>query len=117
MRSATKKRTGRDKPYLAWLHTQSCAVFEKRWEATGLLSISPCQGRMTAHHAGDHGASQKPPDRTAIPLCDHHHQRGPHAIHGPLGKRFWEFHGVDRDAIIGELNRKFEEEHGNRSAI
>jgi len=78
--------------------------------ATGLLDISPCQGRITAHHAGDHGASQKAPDRTAIPLCDWHHQHGPHAIHGKLGKRFWEFHGLDRDKLIKELNDRFDQE-------
>ncbi len=107
MRSATRRKTGKDKPYLTWLHTQECVAFERRLEVTGLLDISPCQGRITAHHAGDHGTSQKAPDRTAIPLCDWHHQNGPHAIHGALGRRWWAFFGLDRETVIAGLLRRY----------
>ena len=108
MRSATRKKTGKDKAYLEWIHTQPCAVSGMRLEQSISADPSPCAGRTTAHHAGDHGASQKAPDRTAIPLCDAHHQHGPHAIHGPLGKNFWKFHGIDKEALIQSLNRAYD---------
>jgi hypothetical protein len=110
MRSATKKRTGKDPEYLDFVHEQPCAVF-----AVDRL-FTKCGGRIHAHHSGDHGFSQRAPDSTAIPLCEAHHQAGPHAVHR-LGKRFYQFHGIDRDELIAGLNRKFEEEHGNRTAI
>lgn len=90
-----------DKPYLAWLHTRECAALFCRRE-------SPCKGPITAHHAGDHGFGQKPPDSTAIPLCDAHHQNGPHAIHGKLGKNWWAFFRLDRDLLIADLQAEFE---------
>jgi hypothetical protein len=101
MRSATKKRAGKDRAYLEWLHTLSCAAASCYSELT-----SPCSGRITAHHAGDHGFSQKADDRTAIPLCEAHHQTGPDALH-VLGKRFWKLHGLDRDELIADLNARY----------
>jgi hypothetical protein len=107
MRSATKKHTGKDKPYLAWIHTQQCVAFERRLIVTGLLDISPCVGRITAHHAGPHGLSQRADDWTALPLCDAHHQHGPHSVH-KLGKLFWAFHGLDRFGLIAALNLAYQ---------
>jgi hypothetical protein len=101
MRSATLKRLGRDREYLAWLHTLPCAVFAAH------RYFSPCWGRITAHHAGEHGLSQKCSDREAIPLCEGHHQKAPHGLHH-LGRKFWKFHGLDKLELIGELNARYE---------
>jgi hypothetical protein len=101
MRSATLKRLGRDREYLAWLHTLPCAVFRVD------RLFSRCSGRIHAHHAGERGLSQRPADSTAIPLCEAHHQHGPHAVQ-VLGKGFWTFHGLDKLELIGELNAQYE---------
>jgi hypothetical protein len=97
MRSATKNKIGSDGEYLDWIRTLPC-------------SVPGCRRRnIEAHHAGDHGMSQLPPDRTAIPLCGFvgHHNFGKHSAH-VLGRRFWAFHGIDRDDLIAHLNRKYD---------
>lgn len=98
MRSATRKREGKDRGYLAWIHTIPCVA---------VSDYSPCGGRVHAHHAGEHGMSQKAPDRTAIPLCASHHQTGPHAVHR-LGREFWSFHRLDMAGVVEALNSLYE---------
>ena len=62
MRSATRKKTGKDPEYLRWLRTLPCAVRE----------CSHCRGLMRtwdvieAAHVGLRGLSQKCPDREAV---------------------------------------------------
>jgi hypothetical protein len=102
MRSATKNKIGKDPDYLAWIRALPCAVQDDE-----IPGGSPCGGPITAHHAGDHGSSQKAPDRTAIPLCFEHHQNGKHAAH-VLGKKFWRFHGIRRNWLIRRLNAAYE---------
>jgi hypothetical protein len=51
--------------------------------------------------------SQKCSDRETIPLCAKHHREGPESHH-KLGKKFWEYHGLDRDALIKQLNEEYE---------
>lgn len=112
MRSATKNRIGKDPAYIAWIHTQPCAVAGTQYEEF-------CSGHITAHHAGDHGSSQTAPDLTAIPLCVAHHLNGagPYAIHGPLGKNWWTFHGINRDELISDFNVLFEAETGRGESV
>ncbi len=100
MRSATKNHTGKDCAYLAWVHTQSCII-----AGIGF----PCSGPIEAHHAGEHGFSQRAPDRTAIPLCSNHHQYGRDAIHR-LGKRFAEYHEIDLGEVIATLNQRYQQD-------
>lgn len=97
MRSATKKKTGRDPAYLAWIRKQPCAA----------KGATRCSGPIAAHHAGSHGISQKAGDRTAIPLCAGHHQFGYQALH-VMGKAFWTRHGLDRIELIANLNLAYE---------
>lgn len=97
-----RKRKGADKPYLAWIHTLPCSVQQCKFE-TG----HPLGYRMEAHHAGEHGLSQRAPDRTAIPLCQYHHRLGTTSVH-ELGKIFWDFHRIDRDALIAKLNAEYD---------
>jgi hypothetical protein len=98
VRSATKNGTGKDAEYLAFIHTLGC-------------SVPGCTRRpVEAHHAGDHGMSQLAPDRTAIPLCGGvgHHNFGKYSVH-VMGRRFYAFHRIDRDALIADLNRRYDE--------
>ncbi len=95
MRSGTRKN--RDAAFLRFIKTQDC-------------SVPGCQAiYIEAHHAGDHGFSQKAPDRTAIPLCANHHQHGPLAVH-VLEKLFYSHHRIDRDEIIERLNLRYDSE-------
>lgn len=97
MRSATRNGSGRDKAYIAWLHTQRCVV-----------GGHGCGGPIQAHHAGVRGLGQRAPDRTAISLCFNHHDRtSPGSIHS-LGVNFWTLHCLDRDSVIREMNERFE---------
>ena len=67
---------------------------------------------MQAHHAGDHGFGRKAPDWTAVPLCVEHHLTGSYAVHGWIGRHFWEYHGLDRDAEIRRLHEAYKQETG-----
>lgn len=97
-----RKRTPVDEPFRAFVLALPCAAF-------GLLDSSPCQGAVQPHHAGVRGLRQKAPERTIIPLCSaHHDRRMPHSAH-TLGKGFWEFHGLEKDELIADYNRRFEE--------
>lgn len=96
MRSATKRKLGKDPEYLAFIHTLPCTLLCDR-----------CEGLVEAHHAGDHGFSQKAPDRTALPLCAWHHRTGAFSAH-VLGRRFWGFYKIDRQKLVAELNAQYE---------
>lgn len=108
MRSATKNRVGRDPKYLEWIHTLECIIPE--CTSRNLHKWADVSGsRIEAAHIGMRGLSQKCPDREAMPICAFHHREGPQALHR-LGKKFWEFWGIDRDDLIAELNKKYDEE-------
>jgi hypothetical protein len=98
MRSATKKRTGKDKNYLAWIHTLPCVVCAQ-------AQRSPTE----AAHVGERGLSQKCPDRETLPLCGEHHRTGKESHH-VLQKAFWAHHKLDRDFLIAFLQVKYEAE-------
>ncbi len=122
MRSATRKKTGKDKAYLAWLHKIPCIVCVG-WERVQRLiagtqtwgDVADMQANLRgvpeAAHVGERGLSQKCPDREAIPLCGFHHRTGPHSSH-VLGKKFWTLHALDKDAIIARLNAEYERLNG-----
>ena len=103
-RKPRKKRATDDKAYLDWIRTLKCCVPRCAWQS----DYSP-HYPTEAHHAGDHGYAQTAPDRTAIPLCSHHHRFGSDAVH-VLGKNFWNHHTLDRDAIIQSLNERYNQE-------
>jgi hypothetical protein len=108
MRSATRKKTGKDPAYLEWVHTLPCVCCEKN------IATHPHYNQDTkteSAHVGDRGLSQKAPDREAIPLCRIHHREGVNAIHR-LGKTFWAKWNLNRDELIKELNRRFDEQNG-----
>jgi hypothetical protein len=101
-RRPRKKQPGDDPAYLRFIRSLPCELFP--------CLADPCQGRVEAHHAGDHGYAQRAPDRTAIPLCARHHRESTIAAH-VMGKNFWPFHGLDRDSIIRELNERYDQLH------
>lgn len=98
----------RDFRYLAWITSQQCVVCESQH--------APQFGRTYAHHAGHRGLSQRAPDRTAIPLCWRHHDRGSSASIHTLGKLFWSRFGLDREGLIRELNERYDAEFGSIAA-
>lgn len=95
MRSATRKKTGKDPAYLDWIRRQGCMICGS--------------ARVEAAHVGLRGMSQKCPDREAVPLCAVHHRTG-EASHHRLGKRFWDHYGIERDGIIAFYQRGYEAE-------
>jgi len=91
---------GEDQDYREWLKRQPCVVCGR----------TPCDPA----HVGLRGLGIKCPDREAISLCPGHHRRDgwPDSQHR-LGKRFWVYHGLNREKIIAELNRRYEKEMSN----
>lgn len=97
-RRRSKPRRGRiyDPTYLAWIHTQPCAV-------TGRMPV-------TAHHVRRHGEPKS--DRRTIPLVAeaHLYDAGPYSIER-LGKRKFEAHfGVGLELLILGYQRRYEQE-------
>ncbi len=111
MRSATRKRLGRDKAYLDWIRSLYCAVCMLPWKISGSgVAYSNVQQYPTeAAHVGDRGLSQKCSDRETIPLCALHHRLGPQSHHR-AGKKFWRIWNLDRDKLIREYRERFEME-------
>lgn len=65
--SQKPERQGKDPAYLAKVRALPCVICQ----SFGEIQMSP----TTAHHPRDDWHSRaKRPDRTAIPLCDGHHQ-------------------------------------------
>jgi hypothetical protein len=115
VRSATRKKVGKDSGYLEWLHSLPCVVCFVAYYRNGIWTheIDEDQrkrqvSRTEAAHVGDRGLSQKCPDREAIPLCRIHHRISPQSVHG-LQKKFWPHWGIDRDKLVVELNRHYDQ--------
>lgn len=111
VRRKGKARRGRfaDPGYLAWIRTKPCiACYTDAIAVYGpeILDTEP-SGLVEAAHFGLRGLGQKCPGRRAGPLCAGHHRTGKDSHH-VLGKRFWEFHNLDMEAIIAWLNAAYE---------
>jgi hypothetical protein len=108
-RSARSKGL-KDPAYRKWITSLPCVVclFHPVSQSKGYSFVVQTT-QSEAAHVGDRGLSQKCSDRLTIPLCRRHHRIGPEAHH-VLGKNFWEHHGLDRDALITELNARYENE-------
>ncbi len=125
----------KDPKYKAWIQSLPCLIcwlaVWKGGEFRDLLALGwqpyvmreeyagPGTGGVQesiteAAHVGDRGLSQKCSDRWTIPLCGlEHHREGKESAH-KLQKKFWEHHGLDRAATIGELWDKYESEYAIR---
>lgn len=118
MRSATRKKTGRDPAYLRWIRTLPCVCCEQL-NIIRLMKLAQAHGRSMdteAAHVGERGLSQKCNDRETIPLCRWHHRTGPESHHR-AAKRFWEIWAIDKTELIRKLNEKFEEEHAKEKQV
>ena len=108
MRSKRSKGL-KDEKYKKWIRTLDCvACFFVLWGSDFFFDRREDGIEMTeAAHVGARGLSQKCSDRETIPLCAHHHRTGKDSHH-VLGKKFWQHHGLDRDALITEFNARYE---------
>lgn len=103
MRSATKKKLGKDKPYLDWLHTLECCIpgcaskHLQKW-------ADQARSRTEAAHIGPRGLSTKVPDRNALPICGWHHE----LLHKVGPKHFWSPFNITPEELIAEYNRRFD---------
>jgi hypothetical protein len=126
MRSATRKKTGKDPVYRAFIQGLPCAVCALvqylkfvAGDATlvEVLDRFKCyfrgvqRSKTEAAHVGIHGLSRKTNDRETIPLCRQHHQFSVSSYRA-LQHKFWAYHGIDRIALIAALNRAYYEAHG-----
>ena len=123
VRSATRKKTGKDPEYLAWIRSLPCVCCFRDYFATIPFptwhQIGQSQKQRTGSesaHVGDRGLSQKCQDREAVPLCKWHHTEGPNSSHHRLGKRFFERWRIDKAALISELQKRYEEQNGTHKA-
>ena len=107
---AKGSRPARDPAYREWIAQQACIRPNCRCRG-GLANWIPHFLRVVeCAHTGPHGSAQKASDYDCIPLCRWAHQEARDA----QGKsRAWfEEHGLDRDAIIADLRRRYAEEQG-----
>ena len=105
-RKRAKPRRGPvvDLNYQAFVRTFRCvACFGKLYRRDFDVVHPECA------HVGRRGISQKCSDYECLPLCVSHHRTG-RLSHHVLGKRFWTFHNLDRQALIAELNRLYDAE-------
>lgn len=79
--------------YMAWIATQPCCI-------CGFWPVEVA-------HVGKRGLGQKCSDLETLPLCANHHREGPEAIH-TLGKKFWDYHEIDREEMISKYQRMCE---------
>ena len=121
MRSATRKKTGKDPAYLKWIRTLPCVCcaigdWGPGWLEVLCRSLGAVGVRLEAAHVGKRGLSQKCNDRETIPLCRWHHRTGPESHHR-AAKRFWEIWAIDKTELIRKLNEKFEKEHAKEKQV
>ena len=106
MRSATKKKTGKDPERLAFIRAQPCCVcanhidnMDRPWQQNT---------KTEAAHLGPRGLSQKAPDGRAVPLCAYHHRGAGGSLHVVGPKVFWMLHALDPEQLIADYNERFD---------
>lgn len=82
--------------YLAFIRSCPCILFNLR-------GLHECSGRIEAAHTGRRGRGQKAADETALPMCCSLHRTGKFSHH-VLGRKFWEYFGLDREKLVREFN-------------
>lgn len=119
LRPNRRKDRKTDPQYKAWISQFCCIVCwlmgTGEWEefcgephyvfgyASNQLS------RTEVAHVGERGLGQKCSDLETIPLCAEHHREGKYSAH-KLQKKFFQFHGLNREGIIKALNARYEKE-------
>lgn len=90
------------------IRSQVCVVCKNQMEA----GYAVTQGSRTeVAHVGLRGIGRKCDPREVLPLCAMHHRTGPYAHHR-LGKHFWEFHGLDREALVVFYQEEYRKQGG-----
>jgi hypothetical protein len=122
MRSATRKKLGKDPAYREWIRNLPCfccfIIAWKDWLTGGELVFVSLMAEQLfmrqqsptehAHVGDDKCASQKGSDRLALPLCTWHHTEGPESHHrNPRGK-FFALWGFNRDEAVKKLQEEYE---------
>lgn len=99
---------GIDPKYRAWIRLLPCIICLKNWlfsESAEAIVEAAMMGQNEVSecaHIGSRGLGQKCSDRQSCALCPDHHRTGAEARH-VLGRNFWTFHKMDRDAVIRRL--------------
>jgi hypothetical protein len=111
LRPNRRRDRKRDREYMAWIASLPCIVcyasyYFPVWALHEWPNGKECMPVEVAH-VGDRGLGAKCSDRETIPLCAQHHREGSDAVHR-LGKNFWSHHGIDRDQLVAQLQRRFE---------
>lgn len=87
-----------DKAYLRWIDAQLCVV-------------PGCQN-LPSHHHQPPKSSCDWDDRRTIPACGEHHLNAyPYSIHRLGVKGFEERYGLDVEAIMDDLNARYDAEY------
>ena len=111
----------RDPIYRKWISTLPCVVcFTAANQCSDFDEFAQLYADLILHsyewpeafryasecaHVGERGLGQKCSDYITMPLCVKHHERGYPESHHALGKRFWEYHLIDRDGVTSLLQR------------
>lgn len=86
----------RDENYKNWIRSLPCLLCRTR---IGVESA----------HSGPHGAAQKAPDTSALPLCGMCHREGRYSYH-KLGTGFFKYHHLKpREELVMAYNLSFAE--------
>lgn len=102
----------RNRAYMKFVTDQPCVICEISRAELAKMGFTGDKYDITqtlhteAAHVGVRGMAQKCSDLETIPLCGEHHRTGKDSHH-VLGKRFWEHHGIDRQALIARLNAAY----------
>ena len=83
----------RSQAYLRFIRSLPCLICNSRRQ-------------IEAAHSGPHGLNEKAPDLDALPLCHGHHQTKPDSYQ-QLGRAFFAYHRLNREAILRRLNEEF----------
>jgi hypothetical protein len=114
------RKRGEDPRYRAFIRSFGCvACFGGIMppDEFGPLENLLQGSRTECAHVGRRGLSQKCPDCESLPLCAiEHHRIGPESHHR-LGKRFWDFHGLNRVELITQLQALYEVESGKPARL
>lgn len=110
MRSATKKKLGKDPAYLEYIRSLRCCVCVHIEATSSWREVHPrgtMQKSLTeAAHVGPRGISQKCPDRETLPLCALHHREGQFSQHS-MGKLFWKHFDLNRDELLAMYQMRY----------
>lgn len=82
----------------------------------GFIAAQPCIvckcRPVEVAHVGDRGYGRKCSDLGTLPICTDHHRIGKYSAH-VLGKRFYEHHGLNKQALIEHYQAEYRRVYGD----